>query len=139
MRSIGDRGVVGGALVLPAVVAIFAVSGCGSVERGSGVPLDTAPREIAQAICPKAYGCCMASQLSGNSMAGTDEASCEVQTEQGYRTQLATVQDSQDAGRSTYDGDKLDACLKTIRAADCATLNMTNHITGVAGCESFVR
>jgi hypothetical protein len=112
--------------------------GCGSVDHASGVPIDQAAREISQTICPKAYSCCTAGQLSGNSNAGTDEPSCEQKTQQGYQGQLDAVQTSQDLGRARYDGDKLDACLKTIRSADCTTLNMTNHVTGVPGCETFV-
>jgi hypothetical protein len=112
--------------------------GCGTVDRGSGVPIDQAASEAARTICPKAYSCCTASQLMGNDSAGTDEPSCEQKTQQSYQSQLDGVQTSQDLGRARYDGGKLDACLKTIRSADCATLDMTNHVTGVPGCESFV-
>jgi len=116
-----------------------ALLGCGSVDRGSGVPIESAPAQIAQAVCPKAYTCCSATQLMGNTMAGTDEQSCETMTTTNYQNQLNAIQASEKAGRSMYDGDKLDACLKTIRSATCETLNMTNHFTGVPGCDTFVR
>src|SRR5262249_914731 len=93
--------------------------GSGSAHPAPRVPIDSAAREAAQAICPKAYTCCMASQLSGNANAGTDEASCEQKTQMAYQGQLDAIQTSQDQGRARYDGDKLDACLKTIRSADC--------------------
>ena len=125
-------------LAFATALAPAVLLGCGSVDRASGIPIDQAAHEIALTICPKAYTCCMASQLSGNANAGTDEPSCEQKTQQGYQGQLDSVQASQDLGRSSFDGVKLDACLKTIRSADCATLNMTNHVTGVPGCESFV-
>ena len=50
---------------------------------------------------------------------------------------LQGLQNSQSAKRSKFEQAKVDACLQTIRAADCATLNMTNHLSGVPGCDTF--
>jgi hypothetical protein len=126
------------------VIAFFglvpaALLGCGNVDSGSGVPIENAAMQAAQTICPKAWSCCTASQLAGNSNAGTDETSCETATAQAFQNQLNAIQASQNAGRAKYDGDKVDACLKTIRSSDCQKLDMTNHLSGVAGCDSFVK
>jgi hypothetical protein len=116
-----------------------AAAGCGRVVAAdSGVALSAAPLEIAQAVCPKAYSCCTASDLMGNDLAGTDEPSCEVATAKSFSDQLAAVQDAQDAGRARYDGARVAACLATIRAATCETLGQTNHLAGIPGCDSFV-
>ncbi len=113
--------------------------GCGDKEdAGSpGIPIGSAPAEIAKTVCPKAYSCCMTEQLMGNDLAGTDEPSCEVKTTEGFTKNLNVVRDSQTKGRSVYRGDKVAACLVFIRQASCATLNTTSRLRGVKGCESF--
>jgi len=127
-------------LLLADIVGVTAgVTGCGKVSPpGSGVPIDSAPQEIATTVCPKAYLCCTAEQLMGNSMAGTDEPSCEMKTADAFGNQLTAVQTSQSDGRVRYDGDKLAACLAYIRSSSCETLGQTNHFTGIPGCDSFV-
>ncbi len=116
------------------LVAIVGLLGCGGV---SGIPVDQTATRIANTICPKAWMCCTADQLSSNSGAGTDVASCESATTQNYQNILSGLQASVDQKRATYQSSKLDACLATIQSSDCATLNMTTHIMGVPGCESF--
>jgi len=106
---------------------------CAAVNRC--IPIDSRAAEIARTICPKAYQCCTADQLLSNASAGTTEAECEQNTTRDYRTFLMNVQKSQDAGRCRYERSKLDACLATLRTSTCATLNMTNHITGVPTCD----
>jgi hypothetical protein len=113
---------------------LIALVGCGSV---SGIPIDETATRIADTVCPKAYMCCTADQLSGNSSAGTDVASCEAATAMNYRNILSTLQASVDAGRATYQSAQVDNCLNTIMNSDCATLDMTNHLAGIPGCASF--
>jgi hypothetical protein len=108
--------------------------GCGGV---SGIPIDETSTRIANTVCPKAWMCCTADQLSSNGAAGTDVASCETATKQNYQNVLATLQSSVDQHRAAYQSSQVDACLATIMDSDCATLNMTTHIEGVPGCESF--
>jgi MYXO-CTERM domain-containing protein len=48
------------------------------------------------------------------------------------------VQASVDAKRAVFEQAKVDACLQTIRSSTCDALNMTNHLMGVPGCDSFV-
>ena len=124
-----------------AVSAMFGVAGCGQVtpaDPGAGVALNAAPDDIAQTVCPKAYSCCTASELMGNDLAGTDEASCEVATAKSFVDQLSAVEDSQRAGRARYDGMRVAACLATIRSSTCDALGATNHLSGIPGCETFV-
>jgi MYXO-CTERM domain-containing protein len=116
-----------------------ALIGCGSVDKKMGSPIETAPTEIAQTVCPKAYDCCTAAQLMGNDMAGTDEASCEMKTTDAFTQQLANVQASEKAGRAMYDGEKVEACLATIRSSTCQMLQTTNHLAGVPGCDTFAK
>jgi hypothetical protein len=101
-----------------------------------GIPLAEAPQEIARAVCPRAYGCCMPSQLVNNDLAGTDQASCEQKTTEGFRNNLEAVRNSQKMGRSVYRGDKLAACLTYIRSSSCQELNRTNHFSGL-NCEPY--
>ena len=117
------------------VAALAALAGCGGVH---GIPIGGTATQIAQTVCPKAYQCCTQSQLSGNGQAGTDEASCETMTTSAFESDLETIQASQDQKRATFDNAKLQACLTTIRSASCDTLDMTNHLAGIPGCDSFV-
>jgi hypothetical protein len=115
-------------------VALIGLGGCGGV---SGIPIDDTANRIATTVCPKAWMCCTADQLSNNSSAGTDVTSCEGATKENYQNILSGLQASVDAKRASYQSSKLDACLSTIQSSDCATLNITNHLEGVPGCESF--
>lgn len=118
------------------LAAFVAAAGC----EGSGQDqaLGDGPREIARTVCPKAYSCCMAAQLMGNDLAGTDERSCEVNTEQKFKEDFDRVKQSQDKGRADFDEAKFEECLATIRSSTCEMLNTTNHLVGVPGCDSFV-
>jgi hypothetical protein len=111
-----------------------AVLGCGGVDA---IPIDKTAKDFADAICPKAYSCCTAEQLMGNDAAGTSEAECKMKTTESFTGLLQGLQNSQSAKRSQFQQDKVDACLQTIRTSDCATLNMTNHLSGVPGCDVF--
>lgn len=122
-------------VTLSAALTISAFAGCGGVH---GIPIDSTATQIAQTVCPKAYKCCMASQLTGNSQAGTDEASCETMTTSAFEQDLEAIQGSQDQKRANFDSAKLQSCLAIIRSADCDTLNVTNHLAGIPGCETFV-
>jgi hypothetical protein len=110
------------------------VLGCGGVDA---IPIDKTANEFADAICQKAYDCCTADQLSSNDAAGTSEAECKTKTAENFRNVLQGVQNSHNAKRVMYERSKVDACLNTLRAADCATLNTTNRLSGVPGCDSF--
>jgi hypothetical protein len=132
-----DKARAAGCLLIADMVA--GLLGCGNVSNpGNGVPIDTAPQQIAATVCPKAYSCCTAQQLMGNDMAGTDEVSCERKTADAFQNQLTAVQTSQSDGRVRYDGDKLAACLAYIRESSCETLGKTNHFAGIPGCDNFV-
>jgi hypothetical protein len=141
MRSTGAKfgrivsGAVGAGLgVLAVTVVLGGLSGCGKV---GGIPVDQTATRIANTICPKAWMCCTADQLSTNSAAGTSEQDCITQTTDSYKNQLSALQFSIDQKRASYQSSKLDACLMTIQTSDCATLDVTNHVAGIPGCESF--
>jgi hypothetical protein len=128
MRTHTFRSVVSVGFVSAALV------GCGGVD---GIPIDKTAKDFADAICHKAYECCTADQLMNNDAAGTSEAECKTLTEENFRNSLQGIQYSQNANRSRFDQSKVDACLTTLRTSDCATLNMTNHLSGVPGCDRF--
>ncbi len=130
-------------------VAMGLSAGCGGVH---GIPIDQTATKIAQTVCPKAWGCCTVDQLNGNGSSGagivtetqtctTDvapcEHECEVRTAEDFRKQLATIQKSVDQKRAVYEEAKVNDCLTTIRESTCPDLNMTNHLTGVPGCDAF--
>lgn len=134
--------VTGGLFVLLAA----AWSGCGGVH---GIQIDQTSTDIAQTVCAQAYKCCSLDQLMSNDAAGTDaadcssdtaacERACEAKTKDNFRNVLSGIQSSVDQKRAQYDQSKVDDCLETIRSSTCGTLNMTNHLTGVPGCASFV-
>jgi hypothetical protein len=116
--------------LLPAIAAA-----CGEVH---GIPIDKTATDIARTVCPRAYECCTTEQLMKNETAGTSVSDCEAKTADEFRKHLQGLQYSEDAGRSTYDPAKVEACLQTIRQSTCAELNMTYHLVGVPGCETFV-
>jgi len=135
MRSnrVGFGRIVSGA-VCSGLVALMGLAGCGNV---SGIPVDQTATRIASVICPKAWMCCTADQLMSNTAAGTSEQDCLSQTTDHYKSYLSTLQVSVDKKRASYQSSKLDTCLMTINDSACATLNVTNHIAGITGCESF--
>jgi hypothetical protein len=126
-------------MTMVGVLATLATAGCkeDAIDSNGGISLEAAPAEIAKAVCPKAYSCCVASQLMGNDLAGTDEASCEAKTTTGFRNQLNGVKSSVSKKRSRYRGDKMQACVDFIRSATCDQLRRTNHFSGLE-CDPYV-
>jgi uncharacterized protein (TIGR03382 family) len=122
----------------PITTVTFLTLGLGACGGVHGIPIDKTATDIAQAVCPQAWTCCTADQLSGNDQAGTNQADCEAKTAEEFRGRLAGVQRSEDQGRARYEQTKVDRCLDTIRNSTCGELNMTNHLTGVPNCGSFV-
>jgi hypothetical protein len=120
--------------VLVATSFLGGLPGCGNV---GGIPVDQTATRIANTICPKAWMCCTGDQLSSNSAAGISEQDCITQTTASYKSQLSTLQFSVDQKRASYQSSKLDACLMTIQTSDCTALDVTNHVAGIPGCESF--
>jgi MYXO-CTERM domain-containing protein len=117
-----------------------AAVGCGEAQGDlGGIPADQAPTAIAETVCAKAYDCCTPTQLMGNDLAGTDEATCEQKTHDAFANNLAPVLASQARYRSAYDGAKLGACLAFIRATNGHDLGTTNHFSGIPGCDAFVQ
>jgi hypothetical protein len=133
-NSARTRKTVTGVVTLLGAWMGVAAGGCGGV---SGIPVDETATRIANTVCPKAYMCCTADELGMNGSAGTDVASCESMTKSNFQFELQTLQSSVDQKRAVYVSSKLDTCLANIQSMDCGTLNMTNHLTGVPGCESF--
>jgi hypothetical protein len=126
--------VTAGAVTLLGAWVGVAAGGCGGV---SGIPIDQTATRIANTVCPKAYMCCTADELGMNGEAGTDVATCESMTKSNYQSILSVLQGSVDQKRAVYVSSKLDTCLANIQSMDCGALNLTNHLTGVPGCESF--
>jgi hypothetical protein len=135
---------------LPAA-ALALLAGCGQVH--GSIPVDSTASDIAQTVCSSAYRCCTLAQLMSNDAAGTSaataandctsdsaacEQACETKTAENFRNELSGVQSSVDRKRAVYEQTKVDACLSKLRSSTCETINVTNHLTGVPGCESFV-
>jgi hypothetical protein len=114
-----------------------ALLGCGKKDSGPGIAIEDAPQQIAQAVCPKAYGCCTPMQLAPNDLAGKDETSCETKTATGFKNNLDGLKNAIAAGRVAYHGDKLATCLAFIRGANCSQLDTTNHFSGL-DCDPYL-
>jgi MYXO-CTERM domain-containing protein len=128
-----QRRAVPGTALLGLLSLGLPLGACGEVT-----PPDPAATELAKAICPRVWGgCCMPKQLTNNAQAGTDEASCEKQTDDALQKSVIAIKSSEKQGRSTYDGAKVEACAAFIRAATCDELNVTSHVAGLAPCASF--
>src|SRR5262245_2371775 len=126
-------------------VLTVALLGCGGV---SGIPIEKTATEFAKAICPQAYSCCTPETLMGNSTAAVcdpanppvppemcGEAECEKRTAADFRNQLQQMQNSENAGRSKYKQDEVDACLAAIRSATCSELTAIRSIQGLPACD----
>jgi hypothetical protein len=122
--------------VLGAAMVGVALAGCGGVH--SSIPVDQTAKDLAEAVCSKAYGCCTTDQLMMNmDLTGSDEAECEQKSADNFRGILQEVQYSVDHNLARYQADKVDACLSTLRGSSCDELNMTNHLSGVPNCDGF--
>jgi hypothetical protein len=133
-RARGRKTVTARAVTLLGAWMGVAAGGCGGV---SGIPIDATATRIADTVCPKAYSCCTPDELGMNGEAGPDVASCESMTKSNYQGILSTLQSSVDQKRAVYVSSNLDTCLANVQSMDCAALNVANHLTGVAGCDSF--
>jgi hypothetical protein len=109
------------------------------VKTVPGLAPDLAPSSLAESICPAAYRCCSAGQLMSNRQAGTDVASCEMNTEAAFKGQVAGIKSSQEKGRVIYDGLKVQACVDFLKSASCTDLQTTGHFTGLPACSSFIQ
>ena len=131
----GRKTVIAGAVTLLGAWMGVAAGGCGGV---SGIPVDDTATRIANTVCPKAYVCCTPDELGMNAEAGTDVASCESMTKSNYQNVLATLQASVDQKRAVYVSSQAGHLPgEHPEHATAATLNTTNHLTGVPGCDSF--
>jgi hypothetical protein len=119
--------------VTGSVLAAAAILGCGGV---SGIPIEKTATDFSKAICSSAYKCCTPDTLMGNDAAGMSEAECETKTATNFRSQLQTMQDSENKGRSKFDQKKVDACLDALRAASCGTLTSIRSLSGIPECNS---
>lgn len=135
-KTSGIDSLLTGILAALASLPLFA---CGAVTPIPGIAPDDAPRRLSEAICPKAYQCCMADQLMDNEQAGTDVASCKTKSRDAFTQQVAGIKASQAKGRVVYDGLKVEACVARIESAPCSELNTTNHFTGIPECASFLQ
>lgn len=126
--------------LITALLALLALPlmACGDVATVPGIGPDQAPQRLADAICPKAYECCMTNQLMDNMQAGTDVASCKANTKEAFQNQVDSIKASEKKGRVVYDGLKVQTCVEILEGASCADLNMTNHLSGVPSCSSFL-
>src|SRR4029079_1231974 len=99
-------------VALGLAISALPLFACGDVAPIPGIAPDVAPQKLAEAICPKAYECCMTDQLSGNMQAGTDVASCEMKTQMAFEGQVAGIKASEKKGRAKYDGLAVQACVE---------------------------
>ena len=104
-------------------------AGSRSTRPPPGSPTPSAPRP----------GCAARpTSSSSNSAAGTDVAGLHRRRRRrATRTSSPRCKFSVDQKRASYQSSKLDTCLMTIQSSDCTALNVTNHVAGIPGCESF--
>jgi hypothetical protein len=123
-----------------ALLSVVMLLGCAPVQPEPGVSPQDAPKLLAQAICPRAYDCCMASDLAGNDQAGTDVASCESKTEAAITGTVSQIEASERKGRVNYDGLKVQDCLDYLNDATttCGDLHTTFHLAGLPACATFL-
>jgi MYXO-CTERM domain-containing protein len=100
--------------------------------------VDRRAQSLADAICPKAYSCCESGELAENDWAGTDVETCRSKTAEGFDLEFSRARASQKKGRSQFLPAQVDACIASISAGSCDRLNVTNHFSGVTGCDGFV-
>jgi hypothetical protein len=127
-------------LTLATILTLPLLACGGAVQPEPGVSPKDAPKLLAQAICPKAYDCCMAKQLMGNANAGTDVTSCETKTEAALTQEVSGIEASERKGRVSYDGVKVQACIDYLSATTttCDDLDTTFHLAGIPACASFL-
>jgi hypothetical protein len=118
----------------------MAATGCGG-GGGSGSSdeaLEAAPGRLAEAICPRAYECCVMDRLQYNGLAGTDVASCKLATAGAFRSAVEVIRESQRRGLAAFNQSQLESCLATIQGSSCGELAVSIDLAGVPGCNGVV-
>ena len=104
--------------MLPFVLTSMALgAGCGSDDSGSekkNVPIDDVPEMIASEACA-ALSDCYGAELSWV-LGGED---CKTRVQAQFEDAISALEASIEAGRTTYDGTRIEACLAAVRAAGC--------------------
>lgn len=121
------------------VGTVLLVAGCGQ----DGVDIDTSSdnicEEIAEVACHNAYQCCTEGEIER--LLGVSEPRSEEQCREDLTIRCersaTNLQDSLDAGRVTFDAEKLNACLQALVAPDstCSEVITDPELPWSAACE----
>jgi hypothetical protein len=115
--------------------AILAQSiGGGGGSTGGDVPLDQFAATYAAVFCQKAFTCCDAAELAGDSMTGIDEATCRSTYAAGISANMADYPASIAAGRIIYHGDRARRCFDAIAALPCAQWGADEELRRFPDC-----
>jgi len=112
-----------------------AVAGCGGDD---GISLDELGQEMATVMCERLASCCTPDELREETFGSEDEAECVTVYTGLFDGLLVPVyQASLDAGRLSYDGTKMRACLDRIAALTCEDVARGQVTEGTfAECDS---
>lgn len=114
------------------------VLACGGGSGGEGVPIDKLGDELAVVTCSKIFECCTAEEAMQQTLGSETEAEC-VRTLSLFGGLLENIyQDSIDAGRLVYHGDRLRDCFDLIAAQSCTQYALSTVGDGdfeAFGCE----
>ena len=124
--------IVVGAVGLVSLVA-FAPS-CGGSGSTSSIPIDRLGAEYATVFCHKAFTCCDAAELPGNSATAVDEPTCRSTVGARIGSELAANQASIAAGRLVYHGDRARDCLDVVAGLACAQWGADEELARFPDC-----
>lgn len=106
--------------LIPLALVTSLAAACGG---GDSVPLSELGGAMGETICAKMVECCTTEELMEELLGASNETECR----QIYASFIGgllvpALEDSVNAGRTTYDGEAMAACLDTLAGVSCAEL-----------------
>lgn len=106
--------------LIPLAFVVTLAPACGG---GDSVPLSQLGGAMGETICAKMVECCTTEELMAELLGASNEGECrEVYAGIIGGLLVPALEDSVNAGRMTYDGEAMAACLDTLAGISCAEL-----------------
>jgi len=105
------------------VLGVGACGDDGGDSQAQPVSKDDMPDRLAGLYCEKVFSCCSATEregILGNTQEFSSEQNCMDTLSSEFRGRLPALRDAEEAGRASYDGEKVGECLAEAESKSCS-------------------